>query len=61
MARDGISEDYARLRVQAQKPDEFYRARCTDVLMNDAASPQVFEEIAYQRLQYIFEEEADHE
>ena len=26
MARDGISEDYARLRVQAQKPDEFYRA-----------------------------------
>ena len=61
MARDGISEDYARLRVQAQKPDEFYRARCTDVLMNDAASPQVFEEIAYQRLQHIFEEEADHE
>lgn len=61
MARDGISEDYARLRVQAQKPDEFYRAHCTDVLMNDAASPQVFEEIAYQRLQHIFEEEADHE
>ena len=61
MARDGISEDYARLRVQAQKPDEFYRARCTDVLMNDAAAPQVFEEIAYQRLQHIFEEEADHE
>ena len=45
----------------AQKPDEFYRARCTDVLMNDAAAPQVFEEIAYQRLQHIFEEEADHE
>ena len=61
MARDGIPEDYARLRVQAQKPDDLYRAHCTDVLMNDAASPQAFEELAYQRLQHIFEEETDHE
>ena len=61
MARDGIPEDYARLRVQAQKPDEFYRAHCTDVLVNDAAAPDVFEAIAYQRLQHIFEEETDHE
>ena len=61
MARDGIPEEYARLRVQAQKPDDFYRAHCTDVLMNDAASPQAFEELAYQRLQHIFEEETDHE
>ena len=61
MARDGIPEDYARLRVQAQKPDEFYRAHCTDVLVNDAAAPDVFETIAYQRLQHIFEEETDHE
>ena len=61
MARDGIPEDYARLRVQAQKPDEFYRAHCTDVLVNDTAAPDVFETIAYQRLQHIFEEETDHE
>ena len=61
VARDGIPEDYARLRVQAQKPDEFYRAHCTDVLVNDAAAPDVFEAIAYQRLQHIFEEETDHE
>lgn len=61
MARDGIPEDYARLRVQAQKPDDFYRAHCTDVLMNDAVSPQAFEELAYQRLQHIFEEETDYE
>lgn len=61
MARDGISESYAAAGCRPQKPDEFYRARCTDVLMNDAAAPQVFEEIAYQRLQHIFEEEADHE
>ena len=61
MARDGIPEDYARLRVQAQKSDDFYRAHCTDVLVNDAAAPDVFETIAYQRLQHIFEEETDHE
>ena len=61
MARDGIPEDYARLRVQAQKPDEFYRAHCTDVLVNDAGSPSDFEQTAYQRLQYIFEEETNHE
>ena len=61
MARDGIPEDYARLRVQAQKPDDFYRAHCTDVLVNDAAAPDAFETIAYQRLQHIFEEETDHE
>ena len=61
MARDGIPEEYARLRVQAQKPDDFYRAHCTDVLMNDAASPQAFEELAYQGIQPLFEEETDHE
>ena len=61
MARDGIPEDYARLRVQAQKPDEFYRAHCTDVLVNDAGSPSDFEQTAYQRLQHIFEEETNHE
>ena len=61
MARDGIPEDYARLRVQAQKPDDFYRAHCTDVLVNDAVTPDAFETIAYQRLQHIFEEETDHE
>ena len=61
MTRDGIPEDYARLRVEAQKPDDFYREHCTDVLWNDAASPAAFEEIAYQRLQQIFEEETNHE
>ena len=61
MARDDIPEDYARLRVQAQKPDDFYRTHCTDVLMNDAATPDAFETIAHQRLQRIFEEETNHE
>ena len=61
MARDGIPEDYARLRVQAQKPDDFYRTHCTDVLVNDAGSPSDFEQTAYQKLQHIFEEETNHE
>lgn len=36
MARDGLTEAYARLRVRAQKPDSYYEARCTHVLRNDS-------------------------
>ena len=61
MARDNIPESYARLRVQAQKPDDFYRENCTDVLVNRAASPEAFEGIAYKELKYIIKEETDHE
>ncbi len=43
MARDGISEDYARARVQAQNPDEFYTSRCEHVLFNDGSSQAEFE------------------
>lgn len=35
MARDGISEAYARMRVAAQQSDAFFRAHCTAVLEND--------------------------
>ena len=56
-----IGIDAINLVEQAQKPDDFYRAHCTDVLVNDAAAPDAFETIAYQRLQHIFEEETDHE
>lgn len=35
MARDGISEDYARSRIAAQHPDEWFRQRCTHTLCND--------------------------
>ena len=34
MLRDGISEDYARSRIAAQKPDSWFRQRCTHVLEN---------------------------
>jgi len=32
--REGISEDYARLRISAQKPDEWYYINCDKVLIN---------------------------
>ena len=43
MARDNISEKYARLRISAQKPDEYYRERCDLELNNAAESAQAFE------------------
>jgi dephospho-CoA kinase len=35
MQREGISEEYARARVSAQKQEEWYRSRCSKVLVND--------------------------
>ena len=57
MARDGIPEEYARLRVQAQKDDEFYRTHCTDTLFNDCADAAAFEDAAYAALYRILKEE----
>ncbi len=57
MARDNIPEEYARLRVQAQKSDDFYRAHCTDILMNDGASAADFEEAALTALETLLKEE----
>lgn len=34
IARDGISEDYARSRIAAQKSEEWFRSRCDAVLEN---------------------------
>ena len=57
MARDGIPEEYARLRVQAQKDDGFYRTHCTDTLFNDCADAAAFEDAAYAALHRILKEE----
>ena len=38
MERDGISEDYARRRIAAQKPDSYYRKHCGFLLENRAES-----------------------
>ena len=34
MTRDGISEDYARMRVKAQQSDAFFQQNCTAILEN---------------------------
>ena len=36
MLRDGLSEDAARMRTNAQKPDSFYIEHSHTVLVNDA-------------------------
>ena len=42
MAREGISEEYARSRVAAQNSDEFFTSRCGYTLINDCAAPEEF-------------------
>lgn len=37
IAREGITEEYARARIAAQKPDSFYREHCTYILENNGA------------------------
>ena len=40
MARDGITEEYARLRVEAQHGDEFFRENCSHVIVNDGTAAE---------------------
>lgn len=47
MARDHITEQYARLRINAQKQDEFYRSKCDCELNNAGDSPEEFRKDAY--------------
>ena len=42
MAREGISEEYARARVSAQHPDEFFTSRCGHILINDCDTEAEF-------------------
>lgn len=51
--REGISEDYARARVQAQKQDDWFRANCDHILMNDCARAEDFADRARALLQKI--------
>lgn len=43
MAREGISEEYARKRVEAQQDDDFFRAHCTHILENGGEDAGAFE------------------
>ena len=42
MAREGISEQYARLRLEAQKPDSFFRQHCDIILENKEENSEKF-------------------
>ena len=61
MERDGISEDYARLRIGAQQPEEYYRQHCSRILENRADGPEAFEEQARNFLRELIREVFDHE
>lgn len=61
--RDNISEEYARLRISAQKSDEFYRSRCDYELSNVADTAEGFREEArlfFRRLVKDLREEKRH-
>ena len=42
VAREGISREYARQRIGAQRPDEYYNEKCDYVLVNDFESEGEF-------------------
>jgi len=46
MARDGIAEPYARMRIAAQKSDDFFRDKCDFELENSAESAEKFQDDA---------------
>lgn len=43
MAREGITEEYARLRIGAQKKEDWFREHCDYILCNDCANAEEFE------------------
>jgi L-threonylcarbamoyladenylate synthase len=64
MARDGIDEQYARMRISAQKNDDFYREKCDFELENAADTPETFEREARVFLEKLIErikEEKQHD
>ena len=52
MARDGLTREYAALRVNAQQPDSFYASRCDWILQN-AGTREAFAHTADQYLTNI--------
>ncbi len=56
MAREGISEEYARLRIGAQKPDSWFREHCTLTLEN-RGSREAFLEVCKRRFEALRKED----
>ena len=52
MARDGISEEYARMRINAQKPSSYFEERCDYTLRNAGSDRQAF----FREARALFEE-----
>ncbi len=57
IAREGISEEYARLRIGAQQPNEYFSARCDKTLVNDCAVEEEFAALCDAYFQKIINEE----
>ena len=55
MKRENITEEYARLRVEAQKKEDWFRANCDYILVNDCADAASFQEKAKALFQKIIE------
>ena len=47
MARDGIGEEYARMRIEAQKPSAYFEEHCDLVLRNDGTDQEEFRRRAW--------------
>ena len=50
-------EEYARLRLQAQEPDAYYREHCTDILENTAETAAELEQQALAFFRQLIKEE----
>lgn len=53
MDRENIPEDYARARVDAQKGEDFFRAHCPHILVNDGEDPAAFADRARTLFEHI--------
>lgn len=56
MERDGIDERYARLRISAQKADDYYREHCDCELANSYESAAAFEAAAQRFFEKVIEQ-----
>ena len=53
MARDGITRDYAELRVDAQKPDSYFEEKCDYILKNNSTEEEFREKCRSKFLEVI--------
>ena len=58
VAREGVSEEYARLRIRAQKPDGYFETHCDHILRNDG-SREAFRLACDELFKKLMEEKAN--